>query len=187
MIASGLNAAAPHPDNVAGIAWFAVRVKPNHERSVAAMLREKGFEEFLPLFQSRRKWSDRTKVMDAPLFPGYLFCRLNVNCRISVLSTPGVLYLVGIGKTATPVDEQEINALQLLVRSGLPVIRSSTMVVGKRVRLEKGPLRGVEGVIVQVRRGYQIFVSVTLLQRCVSVEVDSDSLSFIDRIPAAVS
>ena len=90
---------------VQGVPWYAVRVRPNYEKPVAAALRGKGFQEFLPLIRSKRQWSDRVKIMDLPLFPGYLFCRLNLEERLPLLTTPGFLYLVGVGKNPEPVDE----------------------------------------------------------------------------------
>src|SRR5690242_9689932 len=71
--------------------WYAIRVKPNHEKPVAATLRGKGYQEFLPLSRTRRQWSDRVKVLDLPLFPGYVFCRLNLDDRMPLLTTPGFL------------------------------------------------------------------------------------------------
>src|SRR6201992_1230418 len=80
---------------VQGAPWYAVRVRPNYEKPVAAALRGKGFQEFLPLIRSKRQWSDRVKIMDLPRFPGYLFCRLDLDARLPLLTTPGFLYLVG--------------------------------------------------------------------------------------------
>lgn len=152
--------------------WFAVRVKSNYEKPVSAVLRGKGFEEFVPTYRSRRQWSDRVKMIDLPLFPGYLFCRLDLNRRLPLLTTPGFLYLVGKGKTPEPVDEKEIAAIQSVVRSGVPAFPWPAVVVGQKVRLERGPLRGVEGVVAKVADEQRIFVNVTLLQRSVSVQVD---------------
>lgn len=154
--------------------WFAVRVKSNYEKPVSAILRGKGFEEFVPMYRARRHWSDRIKVIDLPLFPGYLFCRLDLNKRLPLLTTPGFLYLVGKGKTPEPLDENEIIAIQSVVRSGVPALPWSSLVVGSKVRLERGPLRGVEGVVAKVADQHRIFVNVTLLQRSVSVEVHPD-------------
>ena len=152
--------------------WFAVRVKSNYEKPVSAILRGKGFEEFVPTYRSRRQWSDRVKIVDLPLFPGYLFCRLDLNRRQPLLTTPGFLYLVGKGKTPEPVDEAEIAAIQSVVRAGVPAFPWPAVVVGQKVRLERGPLRGVEGVVAKVADEHRIFVNVTLLQRSVSVQVD---------------
>jgi transcription antitermination factor NusG len=168
-------------------AWFALRVKPNHEKSVATILRGKGFEEFLPLFRVRRRWTDRVKFVNLPLFPGYLFCRLNLDNRMPLLTTPGLLYIVGNGRTPEPVDESEIVAIHSVLRSGLPFAPWPSLVIGQKVRLEKGPLRGLEGVLNRVGNQHKIYVSVTLLQRSVSVEVDSDWVRSVSRTGAIVA
>jgi transcription termination/antitermination protein NusG len=154
--------------------WFAVRVRPNYEKPVAAALRGKGFEEFLPLVRSKRQWSDRVKIMDLPLFPGYLFCRLNLEERLPLLTTPGFLYLVGVGKNPEPVDESEIAGIQAVLRSGLTVTPWPNLVVGQKVQLKHGPLRGLEGVLTKIANRHRIYVSVTLLKRSISVEVDPE-------------
>jgi transcription termination/antitermination protein NusG len=152
--------------------WFALRVKPNHEKPVAAALRGKGLEEFLPLLRTRRQWSDRVKVIDLPLFPGYLFCRLNLEDRMPLLTTPGFLYIVGIGRNPEPVDESEILAIQSVLRTGVPVTPWPSLVVGQKVELKNGPLRGLQGVLSKIANQHRIYVSVTLLKRSISVEVD---------------
>ena len=154
--------------------WFAIRVKSNFEKKVATGLRNKGLEEFLPLYQSRRRLSDRYKTVELPLFPGYLFCRLDLGHRLPLLTTVGFLYIVSLGNKPVPVDEREIAAVQFVVRSGFPVMPWPSLAVGQRVRLESGPLCGLEGVVMQVGMRDRICVSVTLLQRGVSVEVDRD-------------
>lgn len=171
------------PQYSSGSHWFALRVKPNHEKSVATILREKKFKEFLPLFRSRRRWSDRVKTVDLPLFPGYLFCRLDLNQenRLPLLTTPGLLYIVGSGRTPEPIDESEILAIQSIAASGLPYAPWPSLMIGQNVRLEAGPLSGLEGVLTRIGSQYKVFVSVTLLQRSVSVEVDINSIRVIDR------
>ena len=159
---------------VQGAPWFALRVRPNYEKPVAAALRGKGFQEFLPLIRSKRQWSDRVKIMDLPLFPGYLFCRLNLDERLPLLTTPGFLYLVGVGKNPEPVDEAEIAGIQAVLRSGLTITPWPNLVVGQKVRLKHGPLRGLEGVLTRIANRHRIYVSVTLLQRSISVEVDPE-------------
>jgi transcription termination/antitermination protein NusG len=159
---------------VQGAPWFALRVRPNYEKPVAAALRGKGFQEFLPLIRSKRQWSDRVKIMDLPLFPGYLFCRLNLDERLPLLTTPGFLYLVGVGKNPEPVDEAEIAGIQAVLRSGLTVTPWPNLVVGQKVRLKHGPLRGLEGVLTRIANRHRIYVSVTLLKRSISVEVDPE-------------
>jgi transcription antitermination factor NusG len=166
--------------------WYALRVKPNHEKSVATVLREKQFAEFLPLFRSQRRWSDRVKSVDLPLFPGYLFCRLNLDRdnRLPLLTTPGILYIVGRGKTPEPVAESEIQAIYSIALSGLPYAPYPSLVIGQKVRLEAGPLCGLEGVLTRIGNQFKVHVSVTLLQRSVSVEISADSIRRVDRVSA---
>jgi len=154
--------------------WFAVRVKSNYEKPVSAILRGKGFEEFVPTYRTKRYWSDRTKVVDVPLFPGYLFCRLDLNRRLPLLTTPGFLYLVGKGKTPESIDEREILAVQSIMRSGLPALPWPSIAVGQKIRLERGPLRGLDGIVAKIADQHRIYVNVTLLQRSVFVQIDPD-------------
>jgi transcription antitermination factor NusG len=157
----------PHP-------WFAVRVKSRSEKSVAAIARYNGFEEFLPLCTSRRRWSDRVKCLQVPLFPGYVFCRVDLECRLQLLTIPGVQHIVGAGKLPLPVDESEIATLQVAAQSGLPLEPWPFLKVGHRVLLEDGPLAGLEGLLVEFRKNYRVLLSVTLLNRSVAVEIERD-------------
>ncbi len=136
------------------------------------MARSKGIEEFLPVYQSRRRWSDRVKSMELPLFPGYLFCRLNSHRRLPLLMVPGVLHLVGIGKIPIPIEESEIAGIQAAVQSGLLAEPWPYLEVGQRVRLEEGPLAGLEGLLVGTTKQQRLVVSVTLLKRSVAVTID---------------
>lgn len=152
--------------------WFALRVKSRSEKIVSTIARNKGFEEFLPLYQSRRRWSDRFKSVEVPLFPGYVFCRLNPEFRLPLLTIPGVLSFVGIGKVPVPIDDAEIAAIQTAVGSGLLAEPYPFLEVGQRVRIAEGPLAGVEGLLVEVRKQQRLAVSVSLLKRSVAVEID---------------
>ena len=154
--------------------WFAVRVRSNHERIAAAHLRERGYEEFSPSWKTERRWSDRTKEMDQFLFPGYVFCRLNPLDRLPVLTAPGVVDLVGFGKIPAPVPDQEIETVRRMVQSGLFVMPWPFLELGRRVLIERGPLAGVEGILDEVKGKCRLVVSVQLLQRSVSAEVDRD-------------
>jgi transcription antitermination factor NusG len=154
--------------------WFAIRVKSNFEKRVATTLLNKGLEAFLPEYKSRRRWSDRYKTVDSPFFPGYVFCRVNLNHRFAVVTTPGFLYIVSTGNTPTPVDEKEIAEIQWIARSGLSALPWPSLAVGQRVRLESGPLSGLEGTLLHVEKHRRICVGLTLLKRGLSVEVDRE-------------
>jgi transcription antitermination factor NusG len=152
--------------------WFALQVRTKHELNVAHLLRGRGYSPFVPLYQQRRRWSDRTKVVDAPLFPGYLFCRLDLQNRLPVLMTPGVTQIVGYRRVPIPVDEEEMKAIQAMISSGLPHQPCPFVQIGDRVRIERGPLRGLEGILQEVRGEQRMVLSVSLLQRSVYVEID---------------
>jgi transcription antitermination factor NusG len=152
--------------------WYAVRLRPNVEKTAAKALRSKDYDEFLPLYRTRRRWSDRYVTADLPLFPGYLFCRIDLRKRLPLLTTPGVIEIVSSCGAPVPVDEAEIAAVQSVVRSALPAEPWLGLAVGERVRIQEGPLRGLQGVLQQANGACRLLVSVTLLHRSVSVQVD---------------
>ncbi len=155
-------------------AWFAIRVRSNFERAISASLEGKGYTQYLPLYHSRRTWSDRSKDLDLPLFPGYLFCRFDAQVRLPILTIPGVIAIVGIGKIPIAISDQEVEAIQAVVRSGLHLQPWPQLAVGSRVVIEKGPLTGLEGVTLDIKKKYHLIVSVPLLQRSVAVEIDRE-------------
>ena len=167
--------------------WYAVRVKSNRESIVATGLQQRGFEGFLPSYQTRRVWSDRVKEIQAPLFPGYIFCRLDIDLRLPILQIPGVVSFVEFGRAPMPVEDHEIEALQAIVKSGMPAAPWPFLKTGERVRIERGSLRDMEGLLVEVKNRLRVVVSVSLLQRSVAVEVDRDCVTPIGprRLPAS--
>jgi transcription antitermination factor NusG len=160
--------------------WFALRVKSRAEKVVAVMARSKGIEEFLPVYQARRRWSDRMKTVEFPLFPGYVFCRFNPQDRLPVLSIPGALHLVGVGKVPVPLEDAEIAAIQAAVQSGLSTEPWPFLELGQRVRLEDGPLAGIEGIFVGDSKQQRVVVSITLLRRSVAVSIERDWVTPVD-------
>ena len=153
--------------------WFAIQVRARYEQGVADHLDGKGYEWFLPLYKCRKRWSDRIKEVEAPLFPGYLFCRINLQDRLPILKTPGVIQIVGYNRTPIAVDELEMQAIQRMVASGIPNQPWPFLAAGDRVRIESGPLSGLEGILVEFKGNHRLVLSVTLLQRSVAVEIDS--------------
>src|SRR4051812_26012077 len=119
--------------------WYALRVKNRHEKAVAASLESKGLVSFLPLYRARRRVFTRKRDVQMPLFPGYVFCRINVTNRLPVLMIPGVFDIVHAGKIFFPVEESEIDALQTIVKSALYAQPWPFLKVGHRVRLADGP------------------------------------------------
>ncbi len=139
---------------------------------VALALHNRHLQEFLPLYKCIRRWSDRFKEVDLPLFPGYVFCRFDHQERLPVLTTPGVYSIVGIGRAAVPVDDKEIAGLQTVMESGLPAEPWPFLRAGQTVHIDAGPLAGLEGILTEVRNRQRLAVSVSLLQRSVAVEID---------------
>lgn len=159
--------------------WFAVQVRARHELGVAEHFQAKGYEWFLPLFKDRKRWSDRIKQVESPLFPGYLFCRFNPQDRLPILKTPGVTQIVGYNRIPVPVDETEIDAIRTLVASGVPNRPHPFLEVGNKIRIEAGALRGIEGILLEVKGNRRLILSITLLQRSVAVEIDSEAVSVV--------
>jgi transcription antitermination factor NusG len=152
--------------------WYALHVRPRFEKYVRTHLEEKGYEVFLPAYTSTRKWSDREKEISLPLFPGYVFCKFDVNARLPILVTPGVNFVVGSGKSPINVDDAEISTVHRVIESGLATQPWPYLQVGEAARIEKGPLEGLTGIVTRMKGSLRLVVSVSLLMRSVSVELD---------------
>jgi len=153
-------------------AWFALSVIPRKEKVTAQTLRAKGYEDFLPLYTVKRRWSDRVKEVELPLFPGYVFGRFDPKIRLPILKIPSVMSIVGLGKTPQSIPDLEINALQIVCKAGIHAVPYPFLTVGAKVQMNEGPLAGVEGILVQAKES-RLILSVSLLQRSIAVEVDT--------------
>lgn len=151
--------------------WYAIRTRANQESIVARGLRARGFEEFFPSYTARRQWSDRVKLVELPLFNGYVFCRFDRNTLVPILGTPGVAQIVWGHLT-----EAEVEGVRRLARSGLTASPCQYLKAGMKVRVRSGPLVGVEGVLERVKSRYVLVLSVHMLQRSVQVEVDAEAV-----------
>ena len=167
------------------VAWYALRVRARQEQVTVAALAYKGFEHFLPTFKDRRKWSDRYHTVEAPLFPGYVFCRFDIRDRLPVVTAPGLISIVGFGKSPYPIEDREIANLQLAVTSGRYLQPWPFVHVGDRVLLKEGPLRDVEGIVVQEKGLSHLVLSINILQRSVAVTLDRSWVRPIPVRPAS--
>jgi transcription antitermination factor NusG len=154
--------------------WYALYVRSRHEKVVEAGLKGKGYSAFSPFYRTKRKRVDRIADIDVPLFPGYVFCLFDSNKRLPILMTPGIVGIVGPGHRPEPVEDIEIASIRTLALSGRPVQPWPFLRSGQRVRLQAGPLVGAEGIFLRVKDEYHLVVSVTLLQRSVSVIVEKE-------------
>jgi len=153
--------------------WFALSVASRHEKKVSYQLEQKGYDTFLPLYRRQHQYGRRTREFQLPLFPGYLFCRADPNDRLHVLATPGVFQFVGAGKDATAISDDEIGAIQIAERAGIQVEPHIYWDKGQKVRIAKGPLTGLQG-IVDSNRPLRLVLSITLIQRSVLLVIDAD-------------
>jgi len=159
--------------------WFALTVKPRHEKAAAQNLRSRGLEEFLPLYNARRQWSDRIRTLALPLFPGYVFCRFLPQEWLRVLGTPGVNTVVGFGRRPAPVSAAEIDGVKKMLAAGLPVGPWPYIQAGDQVEIVGGALDGLRGVAVRDKGVDRLVVNVELLQRSVAVEIDRGMLTVL--------
>jgi transcriptional antiterminator NusG len=176
----GESAAADEPS-----LWFALRIRSKHERVASEHLRHRGYEEFSPTYRAETQWSDRKKMADRFLFPGYVFCRLDPNHRLPVLTIPGVVGIVGFGQGASPIPDSEIERIRMMTGSGLLVTPWPYLEVGQMVVLERGPLAGLEGILEEVKGEARLVVSIELLQRSVSTEIDRTWVRPLKRPPSS--
>ena len=166
--------------------WYAITVKHQHEQSVRSMLEFKGWEALAPTYRGCRRWSDRLKELDLPIFAGYVFCRFPYLEKLRVLDTPGVVKLVAFGTRPAEVPEEEIAAIQTVVASRLPARPWPYLKPGDRVRIERGPLRGVEGTLLREKDRLHLVIGVEMLQRAMAVEVEVDMVEPVRALRAAV-
>jgi transcription termination/antitermination protein NusG len=154
--------------------WFAVQVRGGREQSCAEQLRVRGYEIFLPCYRERRRWSDRVKHVERPLFAGYVFSRLRPHVMGKIVSTTGVIRIVGDSTRPLPIPADEIAALKRIADTRLAAEPWPFVQAGQRVRFETGPLRDTEGIVLMVKNSHRLVVSIPLLQRSVAVEVERD-------------
>jgi transcription antitermination factor NusG len=157
--------------------WFALQIRSRWEETTAGLLRSKGLETLLPTYTTKRKWSDRFKVVESPLFPGYVFCRFDVHNRLPVLITPGVISVVGRGKTPVAVDDAEIFSIQAAMGSGIHMEPWPYVEIGERVRIKDDVLDGMEGILTSFKGSHRVVISVTLLRRSVALDIDRSRIT----------
>jgi transcriptional antiterminator NusG len=157
--------------------WYALYVRSRHEKTVENSLRVKGYSVFSPSYRAKRKRVDRITEIEVALFPGYVFCQFDTGKRLPILMTPGVVGVVGRGSRPQPVDDTEIASIRTIALAGRPVQPWPFLRVGQRIRLQAGPLAGAEGIFLRVKDEFHLVVSITLLQRAVSVVIEKEAVS----------
>ena len=159
--------------------WYAVHTKSRHEKKAIWDLDERKVEAFLPLREVLCNWKDRKKRIHMPLFPGYLFVRIDPHDALDVLGAKGVVRILGSSGVPVPVPEEEIDAARRLVRSGIPCAPFPYDFEGREAVITGGPLEGLTGRIESQRGGFRLILSVHLIKSAVSVEVEAGDVELL--------
>ena len=162
--------------------WFALYVKARHEFATNTELRKKGIETFLPSIKRWKQWRDRKKLIDFPLFPGYLFVHIFPNSEgfVNALRTRGAVNLISaeLGRP-TPVLPEEISSLRLLIESGKELDIYPHLKVGTCIRVRKGILKGAEGILEKREDQYLFIVNIKLLGKSVGAKIYADDMEIV--------
>jgi transcription antitermination factor NusG len=161
--------------------WFALRTRPRHEKVVTNHLEATGIETFLPLSAQVRSWSDRRKVVQFPLFPGYIFIRTtqSIHTHLRVFQARGVIGFVGPRNEATSIPEQQIEVVRSLIQGQIDCRLHPYLNIGQRVRIQNGALQGLEGILVRVANDHSLVVSVDLIHRSVAIRIEGYEVDWL--------
>jgi transcription antitermination factor NusG len=164
-------------------AWYVLYTRHQHEKTVAQILTSKGFETLLPLYSAARQWKDRTKLISLPLFPCYVFIRGGLERRLAIMTTPGIHAIVSTADRPTPIPPTEIEAIRRVVEGGVRVEPHPFLKCGEWVRVKCGPLMGIQGILVRKKNLYRLVLSVEILGKAASVEVDALLVERLNAMP----
>jgi transcription antitermination factor NusG len=156
--------------------WWALYTRHQHEKVVADMLSAKGFEVFLPLYDSIRRWKDRQKLISLPLFPCYVFVRGGLHRRLQVVTTPGIHMILSHGAEVAVIPEDEIEAIRRTIEGPCRMEPHPFLRCGERVRVIRGSLQGIEGLLVRKKNQFRLVLSVEMLAKSVAVEIDASDV-----------
>jgi transcription antitermination factor NusG len=164
------------------MSWYAIQTRSNYEKRVNDELARKGIESYLPIFREVHQWKDRKKVVEVPVFRSYVFTRF-VDCaeaRLAVVRCDGAVRILGSHDAISPIPEVEIESLrQMLEHATSRCMAHPLLREGSCVRMKRGPLKNLEGLLVRVKNQTRLVVSVTLLSQSVSAEVDVSDVQFV--------
>jgi len=152
--------------------WIAIYTKPRHEKRVAKELVSKGYHTYLPLIKERRKWSDRKKWVEFPLFKSYLFVQTRLNETITILKTPGIVKIVKFGDKIAIIDKKSIESIKILLEGGYKPKSTDYLLKGDSVTIKEGPLKGLSGEITQLQNKNYFIIRIDSIQSSISVKID---------------
>lgn len=180
-VQNGSSPVLPHlPAEYLETRWYAAYTNPRHEKQVAAQMDRKSIAYFLPLYRSVRRWKDRRKELELPLFPGYVFVHIALRDRLQVLQLPGVVHFVSFQGKPAALPSFEIEVLRNGLAGNTMAEPHPYLKVGRRVRVHSGPMAGLDGVLVRRKDKFRVVLSVHLIQRSIVVEVDEAEIEPLD-------
>jgi transcription antitermination factor NusG len=160
--------------------WYAAYTSANHEKRVAEQFVQRSVEYFLPLYRSVRRWKDRKVNLQRPLFPGYVFVRIELRNRLKVLQVPGVAKLISFNGTPAALPQGEVDALRTSLLKGAHAQPHPYLAIGRQVMVTKGPMAGLQGVLKRKKGNARLVVSIELIQRAMAVEIDEDDVETVE-------
>jgi transcription termination/antitermination protein NusG len=168
--------------------WYAVHTRSNYEKRVSSALTETGIENYLPSFPEVHQWKDRKKVVEVPVFPGYLFLRSedSSRSRLTIARTDGVVRILGLGEKIEAIPDEQIEGLRLLLSAGAECMAHPLLREGSWVRVKRGALKNLEGLLMRVKNQTRLVLSINLLSRSVSTEVDARDVEYIRSAEVAI-
>lgn len=161
--------------------WYALHTRNRHEKKVNARLEQKKITSYLPLHTIVRYWSDRKKKVTEPLFNCYVFVKIALKDRMPVLQTDGAVKLVTFNNVPVPIPENQIEAVRRLLAEKVAVELTDRWVPGQRVRITRGPLQGIEGILQQKKGKSRLVIAIDGIKQAVSAEVDGDLIEIMER------
>lgn len=165
--------------------WNAVATRPRHEKVVAEQLSSASIEVFLPMVSTPSRWKDRNVLIDRPIFPGYVFTRIESHERKTIYTSPGVVRILSFNGKAAVIDDSEIEAVRICLSRGINPAPHPFPAVGETVRVKSGALQGLQGIVIRLKKECRIVVSIGLIHRSISAEIDVDLLESADASPAS--
>lgn len=161
--------------------WYAAYTSSRHEKTVAEHLRQREVECFLPLYETVRRWNNGRHRVQLPLFPSYVFVRMEMRNRLRVLQVPGLVQLVTFQGSPAALPDIEIETLRGALSAGIPAQPYRYLREGSRVEICRGPLQGMRGILLRHQGQFRVVISVEMIMRSIVVEVDASDVVAVDR------
>lgn len=156
--------------------WYAIYTHSRHEKKVAEELADRDVTCFLPLREVRHRWKDRWKLVQLPLFSGYVFVNIPLADKLKVLKTKGTAYMVGLGGHPEPIPDEQIYSIMSFLEKRVPYDSYPYLKEGEKVEVRYGPLKGLRGILVRKKNQSKLVLSVDLIQQSIALEVDASDV-----------